>query len=176
MMFVAGITLLLFCFVCCVSFFECQASLSWTTWRSGARHSGTLTCLSLSRKVQPFLFLFRFILIFSLLLIIYDFKKMETLNIFFLITLILDIKTTWTFFLTSIYHHKYDFVFFIIGYIGSVRLTVPWNNLRSKPIILELDRVFLIAKTRPESNVLSSHWKYLSIVVSFKIKIKIKIK
>jgi vacuolar protein sorting-associated protein 13A/C len=34
------------------------------------------------------------------------------------------------------------------GTIGTIRITIPWNNLSQKPIVLELDKVLILATSK----------------------------
>jgi vacuolar protein sorting-associated protein 13A/C len=39
------------------------------------------------------------------------------------------------------------------GLIGSLQLKVPWHNIKNEPLIVTIQRVFLIAGPRPDNEV-----------------------
>jgi vacuolar protein sorting-associated protein 13A/C len=36
------------------------------------------------------------------------------------------------------------------GYIGELRLTIPFSNLSKEPCVAEIDRIFMVARTKPD--------------------------
>ena len=43
------------------------------------------------------------------------------------------------------------------GFVGKLQLKVPWHNLKNAPIIVKLKDIFLIAQSKPESEVINTH-------------------
>lgn len=40
-----------------------------------------------------------------------------------------------------------------VGYLGELTLTIPWNNLRGKPVLINIKDAYVLAVPRNESNV-----------------------
>lgn len=41
----------------------------------------------------------------------------------------------------------------IAGYLGELTLTIPWNNLRGKPVVIHVKDAYVLAVPRNESTV-----------------------
>lgn len=55
-------------------------------------------------------------------------------------------------------HTSIDFPYSIlttksIGYLGELTLTIPWNNLRGKPVLVNVKDAYVLAVPRNESTV-----------------------
>lgn len=42
---------------------------------------------------------------------------------------------------------------FFLGYLGELTLTIPWNNLRGKPVLINIKDAYVLAVPRNESTV-----------------------
>jgi vacuolar protein sorting-associated protein 13A/C len=41
----------------------------------------------------------------------------------------------------------------LIGYLGELKLVIPWSNLRSEPVKVIIDHVYLLAEPKNEATV-----------------------
>jgi hypothetical protein len=45
----------------------------------------------------------------------------------------------------------------LLGFLGKLSLQIPWRDLSSKPVVVRIERVYLLVQPKPKSSVRTDH-------------------